>query len=609
MPRYAAFISYRHQPADREWAKWLLEELETFRTPRSLVRQGYRSRIGRLYRDEDENPASAELSDQVDMALAASDALIVVASKDTPKSRWIDREVRRFQELGRGDRILVLLVDGDPAQSFPTALLSDPDREPIAADVRPRPSEAARLLKHLARLRLAAALLGCSFDELRQREKMRATRRAWTIGVTVAAILLGFSGATLAFSRALERAEIERQAIELKADALSDRRKAAKTFQTLPMVDWKMVGLPNVAASIVGPTARMDAVRRVKFSDSAGLPTILANWNEDGAAIGTERGSIAVVDDGIRWLIHDPECAGELFDPKRCAVTAVSALGTRLAAGTAGGTIRIVDGAAQARPIDLAISTARIDSLLWLPSDQLIAADARGSLFKWDAEGGAVALTQGGGSVATLLTRADGAILVLRVAGRVEEFWPGQQPRTIAKTDLRIRDGGFMRGELFTIEMSPLGEFEEGSHDSVIAMYRAQGRRELSFEKTWPPLPTDYSTGTQFVPGTESILIGSGTHLRYVFPIEGKIDPFDLESSAFDLVDRERIFLYRGSVLRSRNGRRTFSLDDDEMVVVDLERLRLINSVLKSPIAVKAQLCALGVGALFVIPQEVHKPC
>ena len=31
--RYAAFISYRHAPEDRRWAKWLHQKLETYRVP------------------------------------------------------------------------------------------------------------------------------------------------------------------------------------------------------------------------------------------------------------------------------------------------------------------------------------------------------------------------------------------------------------------------------------------------------------------------------------------------------------------------------------------------------------------------------------------------
>jgi hypothetical protein len=46
----------------------------------------------------------------------------VVCSPRTPESKWINEEVTRFRELGRGDRILALLIEGEPKQSFPISL-------------------------------------------------------------------------------------------------------------------------------------------------------------------------------------------------------------------------------------------------------------------------------------------------------------------------------------------------------------------------------------------------------------------------------------------------------------------------------------------------------
>ena len=37
-----------------------------------------------------------------------------VASPRSARSRYVDEEVRHFRQLGRGDRILTLIVDGEP---------------------------------------------------------------------------------------------------------------------------------------------------------------------------------------------------------------------------------------------------------------------------------------------------------------------------------------------------------------------------------------------------------------------------------------------------------------------------------------------------------------
>ena len=63
--RYDAFISYRHTEGDRAWAKWLLEALETYRVPKELVKRGFPARIQRVFRDEEELPTSASLSENI----------------------------------------------------------------------------------------------------------------------------------------------------------------------------------------------------------------------------------------------------------------------------------------------------------------------------------------------------------------------------------------------------------------------------------------------------------------------------------------------------------------------------------------------------------------
>ena len=205
--RYRAFISYRHVERDRKWARWLVEKLEAFRTPRALVRRGTPSRIGHLFRDDDEIPASSDLSHQIETALRESQYLIVVCSPLTPASRWVRREIEIFRQLGRGDRILALLVEGEPHDSFPPELLHVTekrigadgvetetlvDAEPIAADLRPRRDEKRNATQRRALLRIAAGLLGVSYDDLVRRERQRRMRRLRL--QIVAAVLLCLFG-------------------------------------------------------------------------------------------------------------------------------------------------------------------------------------------------------------------------------------------------------------------------------------------------------------------------------------------------------------------------------------------------------------------------------
>jgi hypothetical protein len=212
--RYDAFISYRHVEPDRTWARRLHEDLETFRVPADLVARGFPARLGRVFRDEEELPANADLSSQIAVALASSRFLIVVCSPRTPDSEWINSEVHTFRHLGRHDHILALLIEGTPQLSFPAALreirrtLSSPDGdtvdsveavEPLAADVRPeRADTPARTLRRHACLRLVACIIGCGFDDLRRREAERRVRRLRQLGILMTVAALVFFGSTLA---------------------------------------------------------------------------------------------------------------------------------------------------------------------------------------------------------------------------------------------------------------------------------------------------------------------------------------------------------------------------------------------------------------------------
>jgi WD40 repeat protein len=216
---YTAFISYRHADVDRRWAEWLHGALERYSVP-SRLRQARAlpARIGRVFRDEEELAASSDLSAEIASALERSRFLIVVCSPRTPGSRWVAEEIERFRALGRGRQVLALLVEGEPAESFPevlqalhgsTAADGSAALEPLAADVRPVAHASERERKRLALLRLLAPLLGLTFDELRQREQERQLRRmalAGTAGLGVLALV-----SVLAVIAYLQRNEATRQ--------------------------------------------------------------------------------------------------------------------------------------------------------------------------------------------------------------------------------------------------------------------------------------------------------------------------------------------------------------------------------------------------------------
>ncbi|WP_447728308.1 TIR domain-containing protein [Sphingomonas koreensis] len=200
--RFRAFVSYCH--ADRIFAAQLQRRLETYRLPRRLAEQvaplagQAAGRIGPIFRDRADLSAAADLSHAVRDAIAASSALVVVASPDAVRSKWVDREIELFRALHPEALILVAHARGDPPEALPAALRNG-EAEPLAADFR-REGDGTRL----AFLKIVAGLAGLPLDALVQRDAQRRLRRvtAVTLGALVVMLLMAATTVFALTSRA-----------------------------------------------------------------------------------------------------------------------------------------------------------------------------------------------------------------------------------------------------------------------------------------------------------------------------------------------------------------------------------------------------------------------
>lgn len=192
---YNAFISYRHIESDLYVAKQVHRRLETFKVPQSVARKIGNKKIQRVFRDQEELPIGSDLSDNITKALRESEYLIVICSPQTPQSYWVQTEIETFIRLHGRDKILAVLVEGEPSESFPKQLLTDETGravEPLAADVRGKSrSEITRKIRTEI-VRLAATILGCSYDELRQRHKERRMRKIIGASMVIAMLAVAF---------------------------------------------------------------------------------------------------------------------------------------------------------------------------------------------------------------------------------------------------------------------------------------------------------------------------------------------------------------------------------------------------------------------------------
>ena len=193
---YSAFISYRHLPKDAAAAKAVQKALETYRIPREIRKKTGVSKLKRCFRDQDELPLADDLGSSIKKALTESEWLIVICTPDLPVSGWCMREVDFFISLGRRERIIPVLVSGEPKDSYPHQITeADAARgleetEPLAADLR------GNLRKQLKteKLRIVARMLNLNFNDLKRREKERALRRGLALVSSVLAVVAGFAG-------------------------------------------------------------------------------------------------------------------------------------------------------------------------------------------------------------------------------------------------------------------------------------------------------------------------------------------------------------------------------------------------------------------------------
>lgn len=237
---YDAFISYRHSELDKFAAENLHKKLEAFRLPKSIVAkrpEGSKTKIKRVFRDKDELPLASNLADPITAALEESEFLIVICSPRLPQSMWCKKEIETFISMHGRERMLAVLVEGEPEEAFPDGLLyaekevTEPDGtvrrirekvEPLAADIRG--SSKKEILKAMNEelLRLCAAMFGCGYDDLKQRHKEQRMKRILTASLAASACFLVFGAVSTTMAL---RIQMQKQQIQKQSDEISEQNK------------------------------------------------------------------------------------------------------------------------------------------------------------------------------------------------------------------------------------------------------------------------------------------------------------------------------------------------------------------------------------------------
>jgi tetratricopeptide (TPR) repeat protein len=253
--RYMAFLSYSHD--DEADASWLHESLEDFRVPPRLIGQltdmgPVPKRLTPIFRDRHELAAAADLGEEIEEAIAASRFLIVLCSKTAAQSHWINEEIALFKRLHQDERVLAVILDGEPFASddpdragdecFPQALRTRFDSrgrpttqraEPLAADLRDSGDG-----RRMGLLKTIAGMLGVGLDELAQREAHRRHKRMMILTAASVAGMLFTSGLAYTAIQARDEARDQRrEADKLLSFMLGDLREKLEPIGRLDVLD------------------------------------------------------------------------------------------------------------------------------------------------------------------------------------------------------------------------------------------------------------------------------------------------------------------------------------------------------------------------------------
>jgi tetratricopeptide (TPR) repeat protein len=320
--KYRAFISYSH--SDEEWAKWLHKALETYKVPKHLVGRetefgAVPERLIPVFRDRDELATSTSLGEILTNALEQSACQLVICSRRSAKSRWVNEEIKTFKRLGKAHRIFAVIVDGEPHSSgnpetadqecFPPALifrmgadgqLTDEPTEPIAADIRPGKDS-----KLDVKLKIVAGMLGVGLDELKQREAHRRhVRMMWLVSASIAGMAIT---STLAGAAWLARNEAEPQRVRAESEAETARQTTRFMLDLFKVSDpSEALGNTITAREILDKgAARIDR-------ELAGQPAIQATLMD---TMGTVYTSLGLYDQAIPLVRKSFALRRDLWGP------------------------------------------------------------------------------------------------------------------------------------------------------------------------------------------------------------------------------------------------------------------------------------------------------
>lgn len=183
-----------------------------------------------VFRDRDELSGSSDLGPAIRKALGSTRFLIVLCSKNSAKSAWVNKEVADFKAMGKEGKILALILDGEPNASsrgkadeecFPPELRYP--AEPLAGDLRKEGDG-----KERGFLKIIAGIAQLDFDKLYRRHERAQAKKRLVAGFTAALLVILFAG--LSFVAITQRGLATQEKIRAERQLYAASISAADQF-------------------------------------------------------------------------------------------------------------------------------------------------------------------------------------------------------------------------------------------------------------------------------------------------------------------------------------------------------------------------------------------
>ncbi|MFG2290436.1 TIR domain-containing protein [Streptomyces sp. NPDC048595] len=326
---YDAFLSYSHG-ADAEVAPAVHRALSR------LAKPWNRPRALRIFRDQASLEASPDLWATIEAKLSASRHLVLLASPQAARSRWVAREIAYWKQHRESATLLIVLTSGaihwdHTARNFdrtrttalPPEVFGWFEAEPLWVDLSWARREVELSLKH-ARFRqdigtVAASLHGVSKDaldseEARQHARTVGVRRGLTWGLVVflvASLVFGAMAQTRGDEAERQRKEADGQRRVATVRALLAESKSRladdpRTAVRLGLTAYSLRPTTETRAALVGVLQRTPYAGASRGPDDSGQ--FVRRLSDDAGVLATaDKGTLKLWDvsrPGRRRLLH-----------------------------------------------------------------------------------------------------------------------------------------------------------------------------------------------------------------------------------------------------------------------------------------------------------------